>query len=121
MFALPETERAGFDYFYEYTCFVAIEPARRAEYAKLAHELLKPGGMVIGCFYNHGREGGPPFDATREQVLEVFAPLFEISKFEVTPHSIEPPLSPCWMGSPQWRHLSGGDPTVRSDTVLPPV
>jgi SAM-dependent methyltransferase len=89
MFALPATERTSFNYFYEYTCFVAIEPARRAEYAKLAHELLKPGGMVIGCFYNHGREGGPPFDARREQVLEVFAPLFEIAKFEVTPHSIE--------------------------------
>jgi hypothetical protein len=51
--------------------------------------LLKPGGLLIGCFYNHGREGGPPFDITREQVLELYQPHFEIRKLEVSPHSIE--------------------------------
>jgi SAM-dependent methyltransferase len=89
MFSLLPAQAASFDYVYEYTCFVAIEPARRAEYAKLLHGLLKPGGLLIGCFYNHGRPGGPPFDATREDVLKVFEPLFRIEKFEVSPHSIE--------------------------------
>lgn len=89
MFALLPAEAGAFDYIYEYTCFVAIEPARRAEYARLLHGLLRPGGLVIGCFYNHGREGGPPFDATREDVLKVFAPLFKVEEFEVTPHSFE--------------------------------
>jgi SAM-dependent methyltransferase len=89
MFSLLPALSANFDYVYEYTCFVAIEPARREEYARLLHGLLKPGGMVIGCFYNHGRPGGPPFDATREEVLRVFEPLFRVEKFEITPHSIE--------------------------------
>ena len=89
IFELPRTEAGKFDYFYEYTCFVAIEPARRAEYVQLALKLLRPGGMLIGCFYNHGREGGPPFDVTREQVMALYEPHFEIRRLEVTPHSIE--------------------------------
>lgn len=89
IFKLPKTETAGFDYFYEYTCFVALEPALREDYVQLALKLLKPGGRLIGCFYNHGREGGPPFDATREDVLALYEPHFEIRTLEVTPHSIE--------------------------------
>ncbi|MCA8913482.1 MAG: methyltransferase domain-containing protein, partial [Planctomycetes bacterium] len=89
IFALSQTEHGAFDYLYEYTCFVAIEPARRPEYVQLALDLLKPGGMLIGCFYNHGREGGPPFDATREQVLELYGPHFDILKLEITEQSID--------------------------------
>lgn len=89
IFDLPKTDRHSFDYIYEYTCFVAIEPPRRPEYVQLKLDLLKPGGMVIGCFYNHGREGGPPFDVTREEVLKLYEPHFEIRKLEITEHSIE--------------------------------
>lgn len=88
-FDLPRTERHAFDYFYEYTSFVAIEPAQRPRYVQLALDLLKPGGRLIGCFYNHGREGGPPFDVTREEVLALYSPYFELSRLEVTTHSIE--------------------------------
>lgn len=89
IFDLAKTDREGFDYIYEYTCFVAIKPQRRPEFAQLEHDLLKPGGRLVGCFYNHGREGGPPFDVTREQVLEVYEPKFEIQKLEIAAHSIE--------------------------------
>lgn len=89
IFELAAVERAAFDYVYEYTCFVAIHPDRRAEYAALVHTVLKPGGRLVGCFYNHGRPGGPPYDATREQVLAAFARGFRIEKLEVSPHSIE--------------------------------
>ncbi len=89
MFELARTDAAGFDYIYEYTCFVAVDPTRRDEYARLLHGLLKPGGLLIGCFYNHGRPGGPPFDATREIVLRHFEPLFRIERFEISPLSIE--------------------------------
>jgi methyl halide transferase len=88
-FDLPKTERNAFDYFYEYTSFVSFEPERRPAYVQLALELLKPGGLVIGCFYNHGRPGGPPFNVTREEVLKLYAPHFSVEKLEVTPHSIE--------------------------------
>ncbi|MBE7490406.1 MAG: methyltransferase domain-containing protein [Planctomycetes bacterium] len=89
MFSLLPGQAGAFDYVYEYTCFVAVDPPRRDEYARLIHGLLKPGGLLVGCFYNHGRPGGPPFDATREIVLRHFEPLFRIEKFEVSPHSIE--------------------------------
>ena len=89
IFDLPATDRARFDYIYEYTCFVAIQPPRRPEYVQLKLDLLKPGGLLIGCFYNHGREGGPPFDVTREEVLKLYEPHFEIRKLEVSAHSIE--------------------------------
>jgi len=88
-FELPATERGGFDYVYEYTSFVAIARERRHEYATMCHAILKPGGILVGCFYNHGREGGPPFDANREDVLRVFSPLFKIRSLEVSTHSIE--------------------------------
>jgi methyl halide transferase len=88
-FELPAIERGRFDYVYEYTSFVAISPERRQEYAQMCHAVLKPGGMLVGCFYNHGREGGPPFDAKREDVQRVFSPLFEIRTLEVSKHSIE--------------------------------
>lgn len=88
-FELPRSEREAFDYVYEYTSFVAIEPSRRDEYARMCHAILKPGGLLVGCFYNHGREGGPPFDARRDDVLKVFSPLFDIVKLEVSAHSIE--------------------------------
>lgn len=89
MFSLLPAHAGAFDLVYEYTCFVAVDPPRRDEYARLLHGLLKPGGLLVGCFYNHGRPGGPPFDATREIVLRHFEPLFRIEKFEVSPHSIE--------------------------------
>lgn len=88
-FDLPRTDKHAFDYFYEYTSFVAIEPARRPAYVQLALDLLKPGGLLIGCFYNHGRPGGPPYDATRAEVESLYAPHFKIEMLEVTPHSIE--------------------------------
>ncbi len=89
LFDLPQTEAASFDYIYEYTCMVAIQPARRAEFVQVEKALLKPGGLLVGCFYNHGREGGPPFDITRKQVLELYEPHFEIRELEVSTHSIE--------------------------------
>ena len=89
IFQLARTEAAGFDYIYEYTCFVAIHPSRREEYVKLEHDLLKPGGMLIGAFFNHGMEGGPPWNASPEDVRRVYEPLFEIRKLETTPHSVE--------------------------------
>lgn len=87
IFELPEREH--FDYVYEYTCMVAIQPQRRPQYAQACHDWLRKGGRLIGCFYNHGREGGPPFDITREQVEALYQPMFKIHKLEVTPHSID--------------------------------
>lgn len=89
IFDLRDDERGRFDYIYEYTCFVAIQPARREEYVRLEYDLLRPGGLLVGAFFNHGMEGGPPWNATLEGVRRAYKPLFEIRTLETTRHSVE--------------------------------
>lgn len=88
-FELPSRYAAHFDYIYEYTCFVAFPPERREEYVNTVYELLKPGGRLIGCFYNHGQEGGPPFDANREDVQALFESKFDLQTLEIANRSVE--------------------------------
>ena len=73
IFTLPDTLNHSFDYVLEYTCFCAIDPGRRAEYADLVNRLLKPGGMYIDlAFPLDGRKGGPPFAVSAAEVLDLF-------------------------------------------------
>ncbi len=73
IFTLPETLEHSFDYVLEYTCFCAIDPARRPEYADLVTRLLKPNGLYIDlAFPLDGREGGPPFAVTEAEIFDLF-------------------------------------------------
>jgi len=73
LFTLPNELNASFDYLLEYTCFCAIDPARRADYADVVTRLLKPGGTYIDmAFPLDGRAGGPPFSVTEEEVMRLF-------------------------------------------------
>lgn len=73
IFTLPETMNNSFDYILEYTCFCAIDPTRRAEYADLVARLLKPNGLYIDlAFPLDGRMGGPPFAVTEAEILDLF-------------------------------------------------
>ena len=79
IFTLAGEHAGRFDGVWEYTCFCAIDPARREEYARLVHAVLRPGGTLLGCFYPL-RDGtdGPPFPVSREAVERVLAPWFSI-------------------------------------------
>jgi SAM-dependent methyltransferase len=73
IFALPETLDQSFDYVLEYTCFCAIDPKRRAEYADVVTRLLKPDGIYIDlAFPLDGRKGGPPFAVTESEIMNLF-------------------------------------------------
>ena len=73
IFTLPDTLHHSFDYVLEYTCFCAIDPKRRPEYADLVARLLKPNGMYIDlAFPLDGRKGGPPFAVSALEVLDLF-------------------------------------------------
>lgn len=73
IFALPHELDNSFDYLLEYTCFCAIDPGRRAEYADLVTRLLKPEGIYIDlAFPLDGRAGGPPFAVKESEVMELF-------------------------------------------------
>src|SRR6185436_14060855 len=73
IFALPETLDQSFDYVLEYTCFCAIDPKRRAEYADVVTRLLKLNGIYIDlAFPLDGRKGGPPFAVTEAEIMDLF-------------------------------------------------
>jgi SAM-dependent methyltransferase len=73
IFTLPDALNHSFDYVLEYTCFCAIDPKRRAEYANLVTRLLKPNGIYIDlAFPLDGRKGGPPFAVTESEIMELF-------------------------------------------------
>ena len=92
IFALPESFDSSFDYALEYTCFCAIDPKRRADYADLVKRLLKPNGIYIDlAFPLDGRAGGPPFAVTEAEVLNLFtARGFELISREKPANSVSP-------------------------------
>ncbi len=78
--ALPPELLGQFDWVFEHTCFCAIDPALRANYAAAAAAALKPSGRLLAIFYlDPGPRDyeGPPFGVTREELDALFAPNFE--------------------------------------------
>lgn len=71
-------ERQQFDYVLEHTCFCAILPQQRPDYVKIAANLLKPGGFLIGVFWEHKDPHGPPFSTPLLEVQTLFPPSFEL-------------------------------------------
>ena len=51
LFTLPQDLNETFDYVLEYTCYCAIDPKRRSEFADLVARLLKPGGTYISLAF----------------------------------------------------------------------
>lgn len=76
--------RAGrqFSAIWEHTCFCAIDPGERGNYAEAAAGCLADGGLLAGVFflnpYDPGEEAvGPPFGATISEIDVCFSPWFE--------------------------------------------
>jgi SAM-dependent methyltransferase len=92
LFKLPHELDNSFDYALEYTCFCAIDPTRRSDYADVVTGLLKPGGIYIDlAFPLDGRQGGPPFAVTVPEVRNLFqARGFRLISHEVPSDSIRP-------------------------------
>ena len=88
IFELPAEFPHEFDYVLEHTCFCAIDPSLRSAYVKLARNILRSQGELIGLFWAHTRPGGPPFGATTEEIQQLFAPDFNILSLELVTNSI---------------------------------
>ena len=74
LFNLPYELNESFDYLLEYTCFCAIDPKRRAEYADLVTRLLKSGWTFIDlAFPLDGRPGGPPYSVSETEIFDLFS------------------------------------------------
>lgn len=81
LFALPQEWSDRFDWVVEHTCFCAIPPARRADYAEAVTRLLKPGGALLAVFFlDPGVETGPPHGATRTEIAALFDPLLPLER-----------------------------------------
>ena len=84
VFTLAEDRAGAFDAVWEYTCFCAIDPARRAEYVEVVRAILRPGGVLLGCFFPLSSEAapaaasGPPFPVGPREVAQVLSPGFTI-------------------------------------------
>lgn len=88
LFDLPAKRAGAFAAVLEHTCFCAIDPERRPEYVRAMHAVLRPGGVLAGLFYAHGRPGGPPFTTDAEEVRRLFGSQFLIQRLTTAPDSI---------------------------------
>lgn len=88
LFELGETHAGQFDAVLENTCFCAIDPARREAYVRVVERLLRAGGVFFGLFYAHGREGGPPFTTSEEEVRALYTPGFTLTRLARAPDSL---------------------------------
>ncbi len=80
------THTGQYDWVFEHTCFCAIHPDLRDRYVEAAARVLKPGGHLLGIFFNMSTDEGPPFGATREELLQRFGRRFELV-FDKVPRS----------------------------------
>ncbi|MBE2179459.1 MAG: methyltransferase domain-containing protein [Chthoniobacterales bacterium] len=80
LFGLPAEFKGAFDGVFEHTCFCAIDPARRADYASAVASTLKPGGRLLAVFYTEPDNGGdgPPFGCTAQELDELFKDGFRL-------------------------------------------
>jgi SAM-dependent methyltransferase len=98
VFMLAKDYAGGFDAVWEYTCFCAIDPERRAEYTRALHDILKPGGILLACFYPL-KEGtdGPPFPVSLPGIEAALEPFFRIIEAGPPPASPERRLGLEWL------------------------
>lgn len=71
-----------FSAIWEHTCYCAIDPSRRPDYAEACARLITPGGNLVGVFFltpqGPGEEDqGPPFNSTASELDARFAPWFD--------------------------------------------
>ncbi|MBS0660606.1 MAG: methyltransferase domain-containing protein [Verrucomicrobia bacterium] len=87
LFHLPDAFRGSFDWVVEHTCFCAIHPLRRDQYAEAVHAALKAGGLFFAIFYLNPRQydgeyvddaKGPPYGVRTSQLDTYFAPYFDV-------------------------------------------
>ena len=82
----------AYDLILEQTFFCSFQPTRenRERYASKMSQLLKPGGKLVGVWFNNPLFEGAkrPFGGSREEYLGYLTPYFEVDVFEACRNSI---------------------------------
>lgn len=73
LFELPFKIFGHFDLVLDYTCYCAIDPGRRDEYADVVTRLLRSEGRLVMLAFPIGRRGGgPPFVVQPNEIIAAF-------------------------------------------------
>jgi SAM-dependent methyltransferase len=75
---LTDAPPRRFDWVFEHTLFCAIDLARRDDYVRAVLRWLKPEGHFLAVHYMIRDKDGPPFGTTQAELMERFAPHFEL-------------------------------------------
>lgn len=75
---------AQFDFVYDRAALVALPPEMRADYVRVIHGALKPGGKILLLTYEYAPEElqGPPFSISEEEIARLYRKEFSIEKKE---------------------------------------
>ena len=94
VFELGTRYPAAFDTIVEYTCYCAIDPARRSEYAESLSAALAPGGQLVALLFPmRDQDGeGPPFGVEEAEIGTVIGLGMELLSLETPKSSVEPRL-----------------------------
>jgi methyl halide transferase len=85
------THEGEYDLILEQTFFCAINPALRPAYAQQMHQLLAPGGKLVGVLFSREFEAaGPPFGGSAAEYLPYFEPYFIPLVFAPCYNSVKP-------------------------------
>lgn len=79
-----------YDLILEQTFFCAIDPSRRPDYAAQMASLLRPGGRLVGVWFNRTFDQGPPFGGSASDYAALFEPAFHIRTLEPCYNSVAP-------------------------------
>jgi SAM-dependent methyltransferase len=86
--APPVGLHGQFDLVWEQTCLCALPPEHRRPYLQAMAQVLGPGGRLVALLWNHGNEGGPPWDMNPVLVERLLVGLFTIDRREPVSESI---------------------------------
>ena len=76
---LDEKPQEPYDVIFEHTLYCAIDPARREDYAKSLPNWLKPGGYFLAIHFIFPLdEEGPPFGASKDEIINRFQTNFTL-------------------------------------------
>jgi SAM-dependent methyltransferase len=76
---LEDKPQEPYDLIFEHTLYCAIDPIRRDEYAQALNHWLKPGGYFLAIHFVFPlSEEGPPFGASKDEIIKRFESTFEL-------------------------------------------
>ena len=86
-----ELQEKDFDLVVEQTFFCALNPSLRKAYFEKMHQLIKPGGKLVGLLFDHPmNDTQPPFGGNKEEYRTYFDGLFTERHYASSYNSIKP-------------------------------